>query len=120
MREEERRAVFAVCISAQLHVCNARSLEARFAGGGSRLEVPVRQLLGLVAGKSCRALVYADDTSFHLGKWTDSLSKSFQRDFNSRQRWLLDNKWVLNPKETEAVSYRTDGKLKRMEAYDFA
>lgn len=30
------------------------------------------------------------------------------------------NKWVLNPKETEAVSYRTDGKLKRMETRDFA
>jgi len=54
-----------------------------------------------------------------LGKWTDSLSKSLQRDFNSRQRWLLDNKWVLNPKETQVVSYRTDGKLKRMEARDF-
>jgi len=103
-------------------VCNTRSLEASFAGGGSRLEVHVlvSQLLGLAAGKGCRASVYADDTSFHLGKWTDSLSKSLQRDFNSRQRLLLDNKWVLNPKETEAVSYRTDGKLKRMETRDFA
>lgn len=69
---------------------------------------------GVQKGRSIQ--VYADDTSFHLGKWTDSLSKSLQRDFNSRQRWLLDNKWVLNPKETQAVSYRTDGKLKRMEA----
>lgn len=75
---------------------------------------------GLEPGKGCSAYVYADGTSFHLGKWTDSLSKSLQRDFNSRQRWLSDNKWVLNPKETQAVSYRTDGKLKRMEARDFA
>lgn len=56
--------------------------------------------------------------STHSGKWTNSLSKSLQHDFNSRQRWLLDNKWVLSPKETQAVSYRTDGKLKRMEAHD--
>lgn len=72
-------------------MCNTRSLKASFAGGGSRLEVHVlvSQLLGLAAGKGCRASVYADDTSFHLGKWTDSLSKSLQRDFNSRQRWLL-------------------------------
>lgn len=63
--------------------------------------------------------VYADDTSFHLGELADSLSKSLQRDFNSRQRWLLDNKLILSLKETRAVSYPTDGKLERMEACIF-